>query len=776
MMIRKYKWNGLKNVRFPDLSKVAMKERAVGLSVLTSLVAFVVLFFLGSSTEMQGSNPLSRTKNGFAIVVDANTYEATKQEIANFARAIEEVDNLKTYIINENVAHPDSIRNTLKNLYYQKKQPIEGAVFIGDIPIPMIRDAQHMTSAFKMDQEKWDRRESSVPSDRFYDDFDLRFKFLDQDDKYPYFYYSLTSASCQYLHPEIYTGRIRPTGVNKYEKLRSYLTKATSWKRHMHELKRVFFFGGHGYISESMEARMDEKIELYEHFPWLLSQSGGIGFMDHSQEGIIKFRLMNELIREDLDLAILHHHGSDDTQYLSEIPRPKTCEDAKKYIVDYCKSKLRSWSDGRMTEKEAIENLSRRFDIPARWFDNALDPQVSEADSIEHAKLDLHLADFAQYDYKPNTRAVIIDACYCGAFNNDDCIADEYIFSGGKTIVCIANTVNVLQDKWSNKNLGLLGLGVPIGEIVRNSHYLESHIIGDPTFSFSPAYKWIKRINCDSKRSLEKLIRNGQSPELQSYIIERLYYAGKISSSELLKIFKSSQFSIVRLQCLYCISAFNDENMLELFSLGMFDSNEMVQRQAVKLTGDSGNVRLIPSLIALSISNNISERTNFNLSNVLSLFPKDLLLKEFYSQFNSKDVKYINKAQVEKEIENAIVKNSEKWTKYIDIIVASSDSTDSNNKTTLKSPPSRKKKLLYIRFLRNYCPHSRIPELLDYLVSIDDSQQQVALLEALGWRTKSYQKTLIILKAEEIANNPKFAESVRKEAAKTVKRLSNLDI
>lgn len=62
-----------------------------------------------------------------------------------------------------------------------RESRLEGAVFIGDIPIPMIRKAQHMTSAFKMDEEKSPRLDSSVPSDRFYDDFDLKFDYLGQD-------------------------------------------------------------------------------------------------------------------------------------------------------------------------------------------------------------------------------------------------------------------------------------------------------------------------------------------------------------------------------------------------------------------------------------------------------------------------------------------------------------------------------------------------------------------------------------------------------------------
>lgn len=79
----------------------------------------------------------------------------------------------------------------LRQLWEQPKAPIEGAVLIGDIPVVMVRDAQHLTSAFKMDQTAFDRWESSVPSDRFYDDFSLEFAPLGRDSIHPgCFYYS----------------------------------------------------------------------------------------------------------------------------------------------------------------------------------------------------------------------------------------------------------------------------------------------------------------------------------------------------------------------------------------------------------------------------------------------------------------------------------------------------------------------------------------------------------------------------------------------------------
>ena len=50
-------------------------------------------------------------------------------------------------------------------------------VFIGDVPYVMVRNAQHMTTAFKMDEKKFPIDESSVCSDRFYDDLHLEFEY-----------------------------------------------------------------------------------------------------------------------------------------------------------------------------------------------------------------------------------------------------------------------------------------------------------------------------------------------------------------------------------------------------------------------------------------------------------------------------------------------------------------------------------------------------------------------------------------------------------------------
>lgn len=699
---------------------------------------------------------------GFAIVVDPKSYEEAKEEISQYAAAIEAVQELKVYMVIDKWGIPDSIRAELIRLHALKRNPIEGAVFIGDIPVPMIRDAQHLTSAFKMDQRR-DRKQSSVPSDRFYDDFKLLFSYEGRDEDAPYFYYSLTAESAQYLRPELYTGRIRPTdcnGTSRYEKLRAYLKKTTAEKYRKNVLDTLLFFSGHGYISESMVARMDEKQGIYEHLPWLKRQKNGISFIDHTQENTIKFRLMNELTRPDLDYAILHHHGDWNTQYLNSIPKPGNPLQAKEFIQSYGRSHLRAAKKRGRNVDSVMVKMEQRFEIPGSWLENTFETEVCKKDSADAANLNLHLEDFKTYGYKPDCRVVMIDACFCGSFYREDCIANEYIFGAGKSIACIANTVNVLQDNWSDRYMGLLGLGMRVGNLARYSGYLESHLIGDPTFAFTPAVGLVDINGLLATGKLpawKKFLKKNDLPELKCMAIEQLTRAGKISSRELLDIFCTSADAIVRIQALVSLSEFRDTHFIEAIKWAVDDSYEMVQRFGLRFLGQNGDERLIPSLIKTCISNNTSERCNFNALNALSFYPEDKLLAEFNKQFNSDDICYIDKEKVGETIEKAIKSSSKRWVD-VTMAITADDTTDKARK-------------LNIRTLRNYCPYYLIPYLLSYVKESDQPEIQIMLLEALGWHKYSYMAPQIADCAKEMNENKRLPQEVRKEALKTYNRV-----
>lgn len=726
-------------------------------------------------------------RDGFAIVIDPKSYSEAKTEVEAYAKAIEKVNGLKVYTVIDRWGIPDSIRAGLQRLHAQKNEPIVGCVLVGDIPVAMIRDGQHMTSAFKMDQRR-DRRESSVPSDRFYDDFALQFRSLGKDDSLDYFYYSVTPQSAQRTCPTIYSGRIRPTDVNgssRYQKLRAFLRKAVAAKQAQRPLSQMLYFSGHGYISGSKVARIDEKASYYEHFPWLglpgaasvgngsaankgngsaanngiTARRNAISFIDHTDQNPIKERLMNELMRTDLDLAILHHHGYWDTEYLNGTAPIRTVREAKEFIMQNLREHVYAAHQRGKNADSISLAFQQRFDVPATWLKGALDDSVAAQDSLLDAATDLHLEDFAAWGYQPNTPVVVIDACFCGSFHQSDCIANEYIFNPGGTVAVVANTVNALQDKWSDHLVGLLGLGGVVGDLPRFSGYLESHVIGDPTYSFIPqpdAVDVDHLININNKARWQQLLKSPQ-PELQCLAIVELARMGAISSAGLLDIVMTSPYGIVRLQAFLSLADFNDDNYIEGIIVASQDAFELLQRMAVRAMTASGDERLIPSLMTLAIANNSSQRITFNALNALSVYPEERLMAEFARQFDSPSVRYIRKDSVRGVIAHAIQSAASRLAPEVDSLFSANT----------KPRAAR----FILRSMRNQMPHYKVPELIRYYNQTTDDELRIAVLELLGWHPNSCMVKQMREFARQQSQDTALPAAVRDEALKTYHRL-----
>ena len=713
----------------------------------------LVLLFITSCTS-----PVPEP--GFAIIIDQKSYEEARAEVEAYAAAIA-ADGLKTVVIIDEWGQPDSIRATLMKLYADSDHPIEGAVFIGDIPIPMIRDAQHLTTAFKMDQMRYAWEDSSIPSDRFYDDFDLRFDFLKQDSIHSnYFYYSLRADSPQRLQPEIYTGRIKPfEHADKYLDLKKYLKKAVKARSGSNHLDKLLFFGGHGYISESLLARMDEKIMLHEQFPNSSGQQNAIGYIDHSMDEHIKDKLVSELQRDDLDMAILHHHGADDTQYLNGMPKVDNVNKQIDGVKYYLRSKMRSAKRRGKSESEARKYYMDKLDVPAGWFEGSFDEEKIAQDSLYNAELDIAIQEIGNFN--PKARFIMLDACFNGAFHLDSCIASAYLFHEGNTVALHANTVNVLQDKWANELTGLLALGMSVGNWSKHVAYLESHIIGDPTFRFhaNDAGNDLNMAIHQKADDAAYWVNQLRSPlaEVQSLALIRLFELEHDGLSELLlENFKNNRYATVRMQCLKLLSTFNDEHFIECLKLACNDSNEFVQRQAIYLIGQVGSVRLLPSLVAIAMRNNVANRLEFNVKQALSVFAKDEVMATFDSMFDSLN-HFTKPAMVKDAIRQSLEYNTGRWEKN------AAELAD----TTLTA----KKKMFRIRLLRNYNYHPDVAAFCEFARECEKENLQVAMLEALGWFNLSHKKDQIIDTCRELLADNKVPKSVKNEALKTLGRL-----
>ena len=352
-----------------------------------AIAALALVAAMGGNLSAKGAKNNGTT---FAVVVDEKTYEKIPQQVDAYVAATGN-SYRKGVLVVDKWFNPDSIKAHLYNMY--KTCNLEGAVFIGDIPIPMLRDAQHFTTAFKMNQ-KMDIKDSSVPSDRFYDDFDLKFKFIRQDDeKKLFFYYSLLPDGAQELGCDIYTARIKaPEGENKYELIAAYLEKAVAAHGNRIAMDKILHFGGHGYNSESMNARIDEAVAFSEQFQFLNTNKGNLEYIDFTFDKYVKTRLMAAVADKDLDLAMLHHHGADDTQYLNGSPFVADPQGWIKLARNYFRTKMRSAKDKEKTRARFIE----QYDIPASWCDDAFTPEREKEDS----KLDKMVGIFYKPEYK----------------------------------------------------------------------------------------------------------------------------------------------------------------------------------------------------------------------------------------------------------------------------------------------------------------------------------------------------------------------------------------
>ncbi|MBQ7253530.1 MAG: HEAT repeat domain-containing protein [Bacteroidales bacterium] len=697
--------------------------------------------------------------NGFAIVIDPSSYAAAKAEVDAYASAVSKADGYKVIIVEDVWGVPDSIRAVLQNLHKASRNPIVGAVFVGDIPVAMVRGAQHLASAFKMDEERYSRDQSSIPSDRFYDDFSLKFDYIGRDEGTPLYYYQLTADSAQRLSPDIFSGRIRPMDENgkvRIDALKAFLLKAAEARLNPPVMDQMLFFSGHGYISESKTARLDEKKVWLEHFPALNDGRNHISYIDYSDAVPVKSHLMNEIMRPELNVAVLHHHGAPDTEYLNAAERPYMVRDAKEYMIKNLRDHVyRARQKGKDYNK-VIEDFKESFDVPDSWFKDVFNEEVHKADSLNDASLDLYLEDFAGYGYKPAAQLVILDACYNGSYHLNNCIADEYIFQEGGTVAVQANSVNSLQDKWHDRFFGIVAAGGCAGDLVRYAPYIESHLIGDPTFRFACTGDNLDDIILkDSKSAWEKLLRKG-TPDQKALALEHLYRKGAVSSSRLLDIYKDSPYAVVRTEALYCLYRANDDNLVTALSLAMDDADEFIRRISVKLAGKTGDVRLVPDIVKVFLTNNATSRVVFNTSYALLSFPKDTLYAEF-------DRQIAGTKMVNRDSEAAVLRSSfeRSVTRFL------------GDEASITDPATEaKERRSNIRQIRSNLCYANVPALLDYLRTCGDADTQVLLLEALGWHRLAWNSADIAMVAYEMSRDEALPLEVRNEALKTYNRVT----
>ena len=721
----------------------------------TILQTFILLCLATVAMAQKYVRPKERQlTRSFAVITDSKTWKQCKSELVAYQQMLNE-EQLPTFIIYKDWKRPEEVKKVIQRLHSQNH--LEGVVFVGDIPIAMIRKAQHLTSAFKMNENTFPWNESSVPSDRFYDDLHLMFDYVKQDSiQKNFFYYELAVQSPQTIHCDIYSGRIKPVdnGVDPYQQIRDYLLKTIEQHRSGNKLDQFFSYTGEGSYSNSLTAWTPEAFTIREQMPGVFDKQGRARFMRYSFYDYPKETVMNMMKREDLDLAIFHEHGTPDRQYLSASPATEDLNSHIEKLKADKRSYIRRWAKTPEKIAEYIQKQREEYGLDASWFEGYDDPKQLEKDSLLDLKTGIVLSDVTKM--KPNARMVIFDACYNGDFREKDYIAGRYIFSEGKSVVAFANSVNVLQDKQANEMLGLLGLGARVGQWAQLTNILESHVIGDPTFRFTSNDASLNLSELISRPYSEaEALRNVDSPyaDVQNLALHQLYRNGYAGISDLLaKKYRTSPYAVVRYTSLALLTQVNDRNLQEILKESIHDSNEFIRRTTVRFMAYVGLNDYVPLLVKEYAENYFSERERFDIGMKMRVFDEKVVKKAV------EDVLAHSYVTDRKELAEVLLKENEYKTSADEHIF---------DKTGKKGY-----RISYINSLKNENIHASVDGYLKLILDADEEEKvRCALLESLAWFKWSYRRQDIMDACQQLMSNANTPAAVRENAERTYFRL-----
>ena len=228
------------------------------------------------------------------------------------------------------------------------------------------------------------------------------------------------------------------------------------------------------------------------------------------------------------------------------------------------------------------------------------------ADSLEYAQANIFLDDIMKGH--SNAKMIVFNACYNGSFHNrEGYVAGCHVFGDGECIVAQGNTVNVLQDKWEDKLMGYLSIGERAGMWQKEVAYLESHLIGDPTFRFTPHDKAEEKLR---DRLHNDLVFNELNPsvwEKYTYSDNSLlrcagithlgYIDAKAAHKRAAEMFGDPSWT-VRIHAFNTLATDPDADFATYVRIGLEDIYEVVARNSVRMAAALGDTSLIPDVKA----------------------------------------------------------------------------------------------------------------------------------------------------------------------------------
>jgi hypothetical protein len=329
--------------------------------------------------------------------------------------------------------------------------------------------------------------------------------------------------------------------------------------------------------------------------------------------------------------------------------------------------------------------------------------------------------------------------------------------SEGNTVVGLGNSVNVLQDKASCPLLGMLAAGYNVGQWQQQVNILESHIIGDPTFSFAPSYEIdLPDLGNMSVKYWKKYAGAKYPADIRGLALQKLVTLGYADAPRLLRdTYFSSDSYCLRYQCMTLLLEYDSDLGKEVLTAALDDTFEFTRRKAAYYLSLKGDASTMDALVKAYMRDYNAKRMEFNILGNCSFFGADTFMKALEAEIEAQGFVYDTaafKANARRYVRASDIKE------YIEDVIVDKNA-------------SAKRRASRIGFLRN----NPYPFLAGKVIAIvtDESEDQdlrVTAAEALGWYTFAWNRQDIVDSLEKALPAIRN-KAVSREVKKTVKRL-----
>ena len=272
-------------------------------------------------------------------------------------------------------------------------------------------------------------------------------------------------------------------------------------------------------------------------------------------------------------------------------------------------------------------------------------------------------------------------------------------------------------------------------------HFLETHIIGDPTYRFANTG--------DSRLDLNKILVKEKKnvalwhrmlkhplPDVQAMALRKLFENQDKGLDLLLQsVYRSSPYGVVRMECLKLLYEMNSPVLFEILPLAVDDSYELVR-----------------SLL----NDRLSARVNYQAREAAGLLNPDKMLAEIQKQ-TTEGAYWVDETDLLKALTTLIQRGAASWENNIAVVL---------NKTS-----KAKDKRFEIGRHRNQNYARSVEPLITFMLDASqDMDLRIRTVEALSWYNHSVKRPEIIAACEKLIAANENSRLVD-EAVKTKNRL-----